>query len=627
MRCWVRTRAIRRQILCLWFLLLGLALVTLGLLDLASPDPTLPKDKHPPRHPFGRAPETPDLEVIVDSRDPAPDRDVALSPLTSLQEEELLFVASSAQGSKTPRPLKRGPYKMIMRGKNTDRPTVPASTTNDSVEDTKTPQLDDLRGGDEGTKTTMMALRRTWPESRHPACVGEQYSESLPSTSVVICFQEEARATLLRTVHNVLDTVPKEYLSEILLVDDFQDEPLGSDLSEYIALLDGVRLVQSPGHLGTAQCRSLGASEAVGEVLVFMDAHCECQEDWLEPLLERVAQDRTRVVSPVVDLIDWHTFQYNATRWPVRGVFDWRLDFHWESYPQPQALDKDSVVQPVSSPVLGGEVLAVDRHFFLSVGGYDPDMLLRGSEQIELSIRVWSCGGSLEVVPCSRVARLDHPPPHTPPDHELLQKNKIRLADSWMDAYGKIFYRRDPLAHFISQSESPNITERVRLKESLGCRDFHWFLSTVYPQLYIPQDRPGLSGELYNVGTGSCADLPGERTLQNGTMSIAPCSGTGKQLCELNSQGEVRWGAAGELCFDGRGERITLAPCPSHQPTQGQLQWRFLKLSGQLVHMQSQLCVEATRDDGSSQGGSGLFLRPCIRHPRQQWHFEQLVAP
>ena len=167
MRCWVRARAIRRQILCLWFLLLGLALVTLGLLDLASPDPTLPKDKHPPRYPFRRVPDAPDLEVIVDSRDPAPDRDVALSPLTSLQEEELLFVASSAQGGKTTRPLKRGDYKMIMRGKNTV--TVPASTTHDSVEDTKTQQLDDLRGGDEGTKTTMIALRRTFPETRHPA--------------------------------------------------------------------------------------------------------------------------------------------------------------------------------------------------------------------------------------------------------------------------------------------------------------------------------------------------------------------------------------------------------------------------------------------------------------------------
>lgn len=42
------------------------------------------------------------------------------------------------------------------------------------------------------------------------------------------------------------------------------------------------------------------------------------------------------------------------------------------------------------SPVLGGEVLAVDRHFFQRVGGFDPGMLLWGEEQIELSIRVSS---------------------------------------------------------------------------------------------------------------------------------------------------------------------------------------------------------------------------------------------
>ena len=32
--------------------------------------------------------------------------------------------------------------------------------------------------------------------------------------------------------------------------------------------------------------------------------------------------------------------------------------------------------------------MAVDRHFFQSVGAYDPGMLLWGEEQIELSIRV-----------------------------------------------------------------------------------------------------------------------------------------------------------------------------------------------------------------------------------------------
>lgn len=33
-------------------------------------------------------------------------------------------------------------------------------------------------------------------------------------------------------------------------------------------------------------------------------------------------------------------------------------------------------------------MVAIDRHFFQSVGGYDPGMLLWGEEQIELSIRV-----------------------------------------------------------------------------------------------------------------------------------------------------------------------------------------------------------------------------------------------
>lgn len=109
------------------------------------------------------------------------------------------------------------------------------------------------------------------------------------------------------------------------------------------------------------------------------------------------------------------------------------------------------------------------------------------------------------------------------------------------------------------QSESPNITERLRLKRNLGCRNFHWYLTTVYPELYIPQDRPALSGEvahthtthsictthwqswqtdvshlcllkLYNVGTGSCADYPRGQGLQGGAMSITPCSGTGSQV-------------------------------------------------------------------------------------------------
>lgn len=49
------------------------------------------------------------------------------------------------------------------------------------------------------------------------------------------------------------------------------------------------------------------------------------------------------------------------------------------------------------------------------------------------------------------------------------------------------------------QSDSPNITERLQLQKRLGCKDFRWYLTTVYPQLYIPEDRPALSGEVWHA--------------------------------------------------------------------------------------------------------------------------------
>ncbi|XP_061597892.1 polypeptide N-acetylgalactosaminyltransferase 15-like isoform X2 [Cololabis saira] len=500
----LRSRATpgRRRMLCLWLLLLTLALLMLALSDLLQRDRSIQKPA-PPRAPLRRFSAPSQLEVFLDSRDPALELGVDFAPLKSLQEDQLLLVPS-AQGTKSA-PQRRRSYKVLLpaaakgtaaaRTQTRGEPgTASGAHMHGLHSDMERAALH--KYGFNEVVSERISLHRTLPDTRHPECLGEDYSESLPSASVVICFHDEAWSTLLRTVHSVLSTAPK-HLQEVLLVDDqSRHGHLKSALSEYVSQMAGVRLIRSTRRLGVGGCRTLGAAKAIGEVLVFMDSHCECQKGWLEPLLERVAQDRTRVVSPIMDVIHWQTFQYNATQWPVRGVFDWRLDFFWESTPQLQHEDPQMAVLPVRSPALGGGVVAIDRHFFQSVGAYDPGMLLWGAEQIEMSIRVWSCGGSMEVVPCSRVAHLSHHHlPYTFPDQDLLERNKIRVADTWMDAYRKIYYRRDTLAHFIKQSESPNITERLRLKKSLGCRNFHWFLSAVYPQLYVPQDRPSLSGE------------------------------------------------------------------------------------------------------------------------------------
>ncbi|XP_061738396.1 polypeptide N-acetylgalactosaminyltransferase 15-like [Nerophis ophidion] len=590
--CSAIMRSVRKRTLCWCSVLLGLLVWVLsGLFNGGTRREAGVTPRRIPGPPGGS-------HLMVQSRHAALELLADSAPINSLQEDQLLFVGST-QGSENPPHGKKWGYKVLKAAKKQDAM---------------------LRDQD-------LSL----PEVRPPECLEDMYSESLPSASVVICFHDEAWPTLLRTLQSVLNTAPRDFLLELLLVDDFSTrDELRTALSEYVSGVNRVRLIHSSKRLGVGGCRSLGASRASGEVLVFMDSHLECPSGWLEPLLERVSQDRTRVVSPIMDVIHWQTFQYNTTQWPVRGVFNWNLDFYWESKAERPDSDSESALEPVLSPALGGGVLAIDRLFFHHLGAYDPGIVLWGGEHLELSIRVWSCGGSMEVVPCSRVAQIHHQhrPPKRFPDQEQLERNKIRIADVWMGAYRKFFYRRDTLAHFIRQSESSNITDRLLLKRTLGCQDFHWYLSTVYPQLYIPQDRLGLSGELYNMASGGCVD---HRPGHGGSMIIAPCSGTGSQHCELNSQGEVRWGPTGAWCLDAIEGRVALSQCASHRPISSRLQWTFLKLSGQLQHQDSHLCVEAVKTSVPPSvpphGAGDLFLRPCTPHPAQQWLFEQLVSP
>ena len=100
---------------------------------------------------------------------------------------------------------------------------------------------------------------------------------------------------------------PPHLLTEVLLIDDSSDlerhPELGAPLEDWSRGEEKVRLVRNVERQGLIRSKNTGAQESHGEVVVFLDAHCEVNVNWLPPLLAPIAEDEKTVSVPIIDVL------------------------------------------------------------------------------------------------------------------------------------------------------------------------------------------------------------------------------------------------------------------------------------------------------------------------------------
>lgn len=235
---------------------------------------------------------------------------------------------------------------------------------------------------------------------------------------------------------------------------------------------------------------------------------------WLPPLLDVIRHNRTRVIVPRIDSIDPRTIDYVPWDHAALGTLTWSMDFTWKLASNVD----DEATQPMATATAIGCVLAVDRKFFFDVGAFDDGMLIWGGENLELSIRAWTCAGGVHIALCSRAAHLFRRtlPYRVPVDRSGLSvklRNYRRLVNVWLDDYRKFYYATESHqrpAHPSSlgvtfSDEVRSIDDRRRLRQRLKCRGFDWYLQNVATDLVIPDVNSRYFGQLRNAHGRICA--------------------------------------------------------------------------------------------------------------------------
>lgn len=197
---------------------------------------------------------------------------------------------------------------------------------------------------------------------------------------------------------------------EVLLVDN----GCPSDVISQAAELDGVRVLTPGRNTGFTGGCNLGARHATGDVLVFVNSDCVVRPRTLSALAAALADPRLGIAAGSLRLRD-RPHLVNSAGNPVHY-----LGLSWAGGLGQPAAELEHR-RPVASA--SGGLMALRSTTWTDLGGFFEPMFAYG-EDVELSLRCWQRGWTVELVP-DAVADHAYEFHRNPLKMYLLERNRL----------------------------------------------------------------------------------------------------------------------------------------------------------------------------------------------------------
>jgi GT2 family glycosyltransferase len=242
-------------------------------------------------------------------------------------------------------------------------------------------------------------------------------SKEPPRVSIVILtavgatYVVECLASLRR------QTYPPDRM-EILVVDNGSAEDPTAAIQE---AYPGARVIRNGSNVGFAAGNNVGAREATGEFVVFLNDDTRLHPDWLTELVKTAARHGAAAVCSCI--LDWAgeriDFIDAAINFEAKGS-----QLHYD------AAVGDLQVREKPLVFANGCALLVDRAVFTDAGGWD-DETFAYYEDVELGCRLNLMGHSVWMAPEAIVYHKHHGTSGSwplPPRTRLLERNSLRIV-------------------------------------------------------------------------------------------------------------------------------------------------------------------------------------------------------